>query len=236
LASDPPAVVRAATFNARHGAVGRAGITFRHGGLLATCRSLDADVLALQELDRGSARSLFRDQPTVIARHLGMDVATAPARRTPVGGWQCNAICARGVVGDVAVVELPRRAGHERRVALLATVRTPGLTVSVACTHLQHRGGAAPEQLAFLLHALDERPAPRLLAGDLNLEPPAVEPLLGAHGYTAAPSGPTSPARAPRRRIDWIAATSDLELAHVMVPEPVVSDHRPVVAEMRSTP
>lgn len=221
--------MRVATFNARHGA-GRLGITF-HRRLVETCRALDADVLALQEVDRCVMRSWFRDQPALVASRLGLEHATAPAKRTPVGGRQCNALCARGVVGDVDVVELPGHSGAERRVALLATVFLPGVELSVACTHLQH-GPPAGAQLDAVVDALSRRPRPRLLLGDLNLGPAQVEPRLARAGLHAVDSGPTFPAPEPRRRIDWIARSDDVGVVHAAVVRPLVSDHRAVVADL----
>ncbi|MDZ4827045.1 MAG: endonuclease/exonuclease/phosphatase family protein [Actinomycetota bacterium] len=222
-------IVKVATFNARHGA-GPFGIGLnRH--LVATCRTLDADILALQEVDQRVIRSWFVDQPALIGRRLGQQVATARAKRTPVGGWQCNAICARGPLTEVEIVPLPGGPDDEERVVLLATVNLPGAVLSVACTHLQHRGGA-PAQLTAALDALATRPQPRIIAGDFNLGADVVEPELSRRGYRPAETGPTFPATNPRTRIDWIAVEGDLEIVRTSVPQPLISDHRPVVADV----
>jgi endonuclease/exonuclease/phosphatase family metal-dependent hydrolase len=229
---DDPAdlVFRVATCNPRHGA-GRFGFVSNRK-LALTCRSLDADILALQEVDRFVVRSWFRDQPELIARALAHHHVATVAKPTPVGGTQCNAITSRGQFRDVETVELPRSEGQERRVALLARLTLGGSDITVACTHLQHRGGGGREQLAAVLVALSERPGPRVLAGDFNLEPGDVEPILAARGFTAAPSGPTSPANAPRRRIDYIAVDGGLRIAGSRVHAPLVGDHCPVVADL----
>jgi endonuclease/exonuclease/phosphatase family metal-dependent hydrolase len=223
-------VVRVATFNARHGA-GRFGITSSRL-LVETCRSLDADVLCLQEVDRRVVRSWFQDQVKLVAERLSLRHVVAPAKRTPVGGYQCNALAARGALDDVATVELPRRRGDERRVVVLARALVAGAEVSVACTHLQHRGGAGREQLAAALETLCARPAPHVLAGDFNLGPDEVEPILAARGFRAAGSGPTFPARGPRRRIDYIAAGPGLRIGPARLHAALVSDHLPVVADV----
>jgi endonuclease/exonuclease/phosphatase family metal-dependent hydrolase len=223
-------VLRVATFNPRHGA-GRFGFV-SHRKLVDSCRTLDADILALQEVDRHVVRSWFRDQPALIANRLALRHVTAPAKHTPVGGWQCNALCARGQITDVEVVELPRATGSERRVALLARVVLAGGSVSVACTHLQHRRSNGPEQLAFVLDAIAARPLPRLVMGDFNLGPTIVEPLLAARAFVPAPTGPTAPARAPARRIDWIAADAGLRVVTSRLHQPLVGDHLPVGADL----
>ncbi len=223
-------VLRVATFNARHGARDNGFVS--HRGLVDSCRSLDAEILALQELDRHVIRSWFRDQPAYIARSLGMEHVTAHAKRTPVGGSQCNALCARGRFEDVEVIELPREPDDERRVAIICRVVLAGATVSVACTHLQHGGGKPREQLAAVVETMFRRPTPRIIAGDFNLAEEEVEPILAARGFRAAPSGATFPARTPRRRIDWIAVDSTLEVVGSRLHQPVVGDHCPLVADI----
>ena len=87
-----------------------------------------------------------------------------------------------------------------------------------------------------VLETLCLRPGPRLIAGDFNLTAKDVEPLLTARGFTAAPSGPTSPARAPRRRIDWIAVDAGLAVLGSRLHQPVVGDHCPLVADIAVRP
>lgn len=224
------AVVRVATFNAHHAADD--GV-MRHRALVETCRGLDADVLALQELDRRVFRTWFRDQPRLVARALGMPYITAPAKHLPLGGRQCNALCARGPLHDVEVLDLPQPPGLEPRVAIVARVALPGLDLTVACTHLHHRprSNAAP-QLAKIIDAMANRPGPRVIAGDLNLNATEAVPLLRAGGYTPIESEPTSPRLAPREQIDWIACDEGLTLVHQEVHQPLVSDHLPLVVTL----
>jgi endonuclease/exonuclease/phosphatase family metal-dependent hydrolase len=112
----------------------------------------------------------------------------------------------------------------------------PGLELSVAVTHLQHRPRSnARPQLELVLETLSMRPGPHLLLGDLNLAAGEAVPLLEAAGFTPAPVGFTSPRRAPREQIDWIACR-DLSVVHAEVHEPLVSDHLPVVATLATLP
>jgi endonuclease/exonuclease/phosphatase family metal-dependent hydrolase len=227
-AASGPLVFRVATFNARHAADN--GFFFRHRSLIATCRSLDADVLALQELDRYSPRTCFRNQPGLVARALAMKCIVAPAKHIPIGGRQCNALCARGPIREVQVLQLPQPPGLEPRNAIVARVVLPGLQVTVASTHLHHRPRSnARPQLERIVEALAERPGPRVIAGDLNLGTAEAVPLLRDAGYTPVEVDPTAPRTAPREQIDWIACDSSLRVLHAEVHEPLVSDHLPVV-------
>ncbi len=81
------------------------------------------------------------------------------------------------------------------------------------------------------------RPAgtPALVAGDFNAEPGSASlQTLTASGLHGATDGPaTYPARAPKRRIDFVLATTPLEHLETIVLDSTVSDHRPVVARFR---
>jgi Metal-dependent hydrolase len=229
--------VRLVTFNVKHGWVGDGRIDNRL--LAATCAGFEADVLALQEVDRRATRSGFADQVRLVARATGLSAAFGEAaRRRPLRRYG-NVLLGRGTLADVEVVGLPRPDSGEYRVAVLARLELePGVVsgdgvvaLSVAATHLSFRKAEGPAQLSALVELLDRRPAPRVLLGDLNLAPELVEPVLAAAGYQIAATGPTFPARAPRSRIDYVAVAG-LEVVSAEAPETSLSDHRPVVAEV----
>jgi endonuclease/exonuclease/phosphatase family metal-dependent hydrolase len=213
-------VIRVATFNARH------------ANAAQTCRALDADVLALQELDRHVVRTWFRDQPRELARTLRYEYAFAPAKHLGPGGRQCNALYARNELRDIEIVDLPRPRKLEPRNAIVARASD----VSVACTHLQHRPRAnARPQLDALLTVLLARPGPHVLAGDLNLAAEEALPMLTEAGLTPVEVGPTSPRAAPREQIDWIAFGPGLTLVDARIGDTNMSDHLPVVATLDLT-
>jgi endonuclease/exonuclease/phosphatase family metal-dependent hydrolase len=231
--------MRIVTFNVKHGTVDGGRIDNR---LLAhTCAGLEADILALQEVDRRATRSGFADQVRLVARATGMSAAFGEAaRRGPLRRYG-NALLARGALSDVETLALPRPEGGEFRVAVLAGLTlepgVPGLPrdgdarLSVAATHLSFRRGEGAAQLMALVEALDRRPCPRVLLGDLNLAPDVVEPVLVTAGYHIASTGPTFPVRLPRSRIDYVAVAG-LEIVSAEALETSLSDHRLVVAEV----
>jgi endonuclease/exonuclease/phosphatase family metal-dependent hydrolase len=223
--------LRAATFNIKHG-------TDRDGKvdlprMSAACSSLLADVLAIQEVDRFARRTRYRDEMRVIAKATGLQAVFGEAARRR---WRTygNLLLARGPIRDVEVLKLPRPNAGEQRVAILAQVSVNGSWLSVGATHLSFRAGEGEVQLNTVLDALDRRDGPRLLLGDLNLGPEVVEPAVTAAGYRLAPTGPTFPASSPRTRIDFVAV-SGLEVLAASTPEPGVSDHLPVVAEIQGS-
>ena len=182
---------------------------------------------------------------------IGQSIATGldsafgeAARRRPFRRYG-NALFGRGRLGDVEVIGLPRPSAGEPRVAILATLEPegpkvdgqspPAAPVSVAATHLSFRKGEGPVQLEALLEALGRRPLPRVLLGDLNLGPEAVESALAAAGYVVAPTAATFPVDQPRSRIDFIAVAGLEVVSAEAVPTPL-SDHRLVVAEVGPDP
>jgi len=221
--------LRVATFNIKHGSDRDGNIDLPR--LSAACSRLEADVLAIQEVDRFARRTRYRDEMRVIARATGLQAVFGEAARRR---WRSygNVLLARGPISDVEVIRLPRPGDGEQRVAIIARVDIDGVGLAVGATHLSFRAGEGLPQLAVMLDALGRREGPRLLLGDLNLGPEVVEPAVTAAGYRLAPTGPTFPARGPRTRIDFVAV-SGLEILAASTPEPGVSDHLPVVAEVR---
>jgi endonuclease/exonuclease/phosphatase family metal-dependent hydrolase len=220
--------LRVATFNVKHGDDGCGRIDLRRMG--EACASLTADVLAIQEVDRFAGRTGFRDEMRLIARATGLQAVFGQCVRRR---WRTygNVLLARGPISDVEVIMLPRPAGGEQRVAILAQVDVNGLGLSVVATHLSFRRGEGLPQLEVILDALARRESPRVLLGDLNIGPELVEPAVAAAGYQVAPTGPTFPAAKPRTRIDFVAV-SGLEIVSASTPRPGVSDHLPVIAEV----
>ena len=221
--------MRVATFNIKHGEDGSGRVDLTR--LRGACRTLAADVLAVQEVERFARRTGFRDEMRLIGRATGLQTAFGEAARRK---WRSygNVLAARGPITDVEVVKLPRPSQGEPRVAIVARVTVGGIGLSVGATHLSFRKGEGAVQLAVLLEALAARDGPRLVMGDLNIGPDLALPLLTEAGYSVAPTEATFPAAAPRTRIDFVAAAG-LEIVSASTPVLGTSDHLPVVAELR---
>ncbi|HKY13506.1 MAG TPA: endonuclease/exonuclease/phosphatase family protein [Microthrixaceae bacterium] len=230
-----PATWRVVTWNIRHARRDDGVVDLE--AVVSTLRSLDADLIAVQEVDRGVSRSGGLDQAAILADHLGMRLAFAPAIETG-GGTYGHALLTRREPTQVTVAELPGRPGDERRVALHATVVAPsGEPVSVTALHLQprrrhdRRAAVAVAQLRAALEHAGTRHHRRLLLGDLNLDPPAAAPVLRAAGLQLAATPPTHPRKRPRRGLDMVAVAG-LTPVGVEVPAIGHSDHRPVAVHL----
>jgi endonuclease/exonuclease/phosphatase family metal-dependent hydrolase len=195
---------------------------------------LDVDVLAVQEVDRRVIRSWFADQPALVAQAMDADQHRfAAARRfLLLSGEDGIALCVRGELDCRRVVELPRESRAQRRVAIVAGVAVGEDEATVVATHLHNDAPVATRQLDALLEGTTNEPRPRLLLGDLNLRPNDIAGTLAAAGFTLVDADLTEPAWAPVQRIDHVAFDG-LVAGQSFVPAVAVSDHRPVVVEVR---
>jgi len=218
--------LRLATYNVQHGRTpdGEVDIDL----LARSCAALEADVLGLQEVDVNLRRSHDADTAEAVAAACGMAFVFGEAIAIR-GGRYGNALLVRGVIEDVEIIPIP---DAEPRSAIVARATIEGgATVSVATTHLGLRGAAASE-LPIVFEAMRRRPVPRVVLGDLNLDPHLVEPLATDAGFERVPSEPTWPAKRPRRTIDHMLLDGLRATATVVAPLPV-SDHLALVVEAR---
>jgi endonuclease/exonuclease/phosphatase family metal-dependent hydrolase len=210
---------------------------------------LDADVVALQELDCGRERSRSEDQLALIAERLGMHAYFCPAV-TSGNSKYGHGVLSREPIRLVRRAVLPRggRTWAEPREALWVTVPWLGQEVQLLTTHLGLGSAEQASQVADLLApewlggiGTDK---PVILCGDMNFPPgsPAYRKLsalmrdVQAHapGHTAKR---TFPARWPLRRIDHIFASKHFEVCGVKVLEDdltrIASDHLPLAADLK---
>lgn len=216
--------------------VATCNIRFGEGGLdriIDVLGGLDAEVLALQELDVGVPRTLFRHQPRAIARALGYEFVFVRASRVGLVGRHGIALLTRTAVAEVERIPLPRRGRRSTpRVGMVADIGA----LRVATGHLSIKREEAQPQLEVLGRALTSRRPPWLLLGDLNLRPPDVARVLEPLGLTMTSTHPpTYPAAAPTFAIDHVAAGGGAGVVDgsVAAVESAVSDHRPLVADVR---
>lgn len=240
--------LRIATFNIKHGAKA-AGYIGRAVRVQRACRELDADILALQEVDVHIWRSLFADlaraaqgdtyRNMYFAKAMG---ATLLAGINP-GGRYGNALLVKGELQ--AVQEIPLTGDYKRlsfrgrryetiaepRNAILASVQTKGQRVAVAATHL----GGKPRfvQLEELGQRLAARPEPaKVLLGDFNMPEPRVPGRL-PEGMVMAAGGPyTNPSPRPSRSLDHVAVAG-MEVVSVSARAFSFSDHLARVVEVQ---
>ena len=203
-------------------------------------RRCDPDFVALQEIDVGVARSGRVDQMQALAELTGMHARFAAFMPYQDGEYGI------GVLSRAPILETHRHdlpPGPEPRVALGVRVALEDGTEVVFCS--VHFYATEEERLAqarAVVEAYADEARPMILAGDFNSQPDdPVMRLVRAH-WTEAPKGDdrfTFSATDPTEEIDYVLARPAARFpdAHSRVlDEPVVSDHRPVLAVLRLAP
>jgi len=222
-----PARSRVATWNIR---------AARSASLDAIARELQAmhaDVIALQEVDVGTRRSGFVDEPAVLATALGFHYAFAASIRWDVGDYGL-AVLSRWPLTSIRRHRLDSATAAEPRIVLEATVCASGRPLILFNHHADGRASSREAGFAALRRIVDTYLGRRILVlGDFNARPDAA----GVRGLIDAGLVDLGAARnvnsAKNGRIDYLLA--DRQLAGVTLPARVwptdKSDHNAVLAD-----
>ena len=205
---------------------------------------LDADLIALNEVDRGRLVSGSPDLLATYAAATGMQAVFAGASDEVRG----NALLTRLPVLEVQRTRLPRGRDPMTRSALAVVVELPdGSPLGVVVAQLSdvdRQGDTRLPQaqaIAAIVARLRERGIPTLVAGDLNARPgePELEVLedLGLVRVLAE-TALTFPDRAPRVQIDHVLAPPGFVVERTATLTTGLSDHRfvSVVLSRQDTP
>ncbi|MFP2931425.1 endonuclease/exonuclease/phosphatase family protein [Pyxidicoccus sp. 3LG] len=231
--------LRVMTFNIQSGARGLEGVA-------NVIRASVPDVVALQEVDVGSTRAGGLDQVAELSRLTGLK-HRAHFRTTDLyGGAYGIALLSRFPLEALAQYPLPVPRGAEPRTLAHAVVTVDGREVSVYLTHLIRRpfnGDVRVRQSALVARLLAADTRPKLLLGDLNDDPDSrpirllrrdMRDVVAATGR--AEGTYPMPFLLPTLRIDYVLACDAFTPVASRVLRVGVSDHYPVVADLRLKP
>ena len=235
-------LLRFATFNLKHGAT-ESGYLGNPDAVAQACQDINADILALQEVDRRVWRSSFANLTEVAAEATGMQAVFARTIRLQ-GGSYGNALLIRGDIVEVEILMLRGGRRHvpplgiskrgllpEPRSAVLATANNRGREIAVAATHLAVEKPVALTQLTEVLGKLSCRPGPRVLLGDLNQRVSAFRSVAQAHAMSPVGRVLTNPAETPTKQIDHILVNG-LEVRNTEARLMAISDHRALIVDV----
>lgn len=221
----------------------RAGKDATLDGLAARIAALDADVVALQEVEVGTKNAAGLDQSWELAKRLGMERAFTPTLSRD-GGLYGVALLSKRPIRSIKRIELPGAMGLEPRVVLDAVIDDAGRPLHVLVTHADVLPWAGARHATAIASALKKRLGEGVvLLGDFNLTPDnrELKDLIksGLRDTVAAfdqrPTGPPFPSRS---RIDYVFM--DAPMADRVETAAVVdtdgSDHLPVVVRLREAP
>lgn len=210
--------------------------------ILSVLREVDADIVALQEVDRrfGTREAVIPRQ--ALDEHSPWKPVTprdAPGGMRPASlGWHGNVLLVRREIEVVAAsaVTLPTL---EPRGAICAELMVAGRLVRVAGMHLDLSGLRRRHQVQAVCGHIGafERRAPAVLMGDFN-EWSATGGALRAFGpgYRVLAPGRSFPSRRPVAMLDRIVVTDEWTVESAGVHHSVLSsagsDHLPVWAKL----
>lgn len=238
--------LRVMTYNIHH-AEGTDGI-LDLDRIARVIQAADADVVCLQEVDRHLSRTKRMDMPNLLAKKLGMHFVFGSNYDFDDGHYG-NLTLSRYPITSSENIPLPNPNNKEPRGCLRTDIRFPaddgankGSTVSVFNTHLGLNSEERRQQAAHILSRLPVD-SNVIVAGDLNetTEATGLQLLLDrlSDADTSDLKIRTSPARNPKRRIDYILqkgfGVQSLGLIHSDEIK-VASDHLPLVAELDLNP
>lgn len=202
-----------------------------------------ADLVALQEVDRGVARTQGRDLPAELAQLTGLTALFAN-NYSVQGGEYGNAILTRFPVQRWTHLRFqPVRPG-ETRGLIQAVVDVEGTEVAFLNTHLDHRPGdvdrlASAEEILTAAAVFGKMPL--VLCGDFNdlpgsrLDVRLSESFRDAWRKVGVGDGSTSPTGDLKRRIDYVWLRGPVEATAAEVIPGTASDHAALRVSLRLT-
>jgi endonuclease/exonuclease/phosphatase family metal-dependent hydrolase len=205
--------------------------------VLSVLNELDADIVALQEVDRRFGSRITALDPELIGRETDYQAIRFSPRPQSLG-YHGNVILARKRVSvvDARPMALPHL---EPRGAAVADLELDGRRVRVVGMHLgltRKWRQLQTETVVKELRALEAN-MPTVLMGDLN-EPDLKSGVLRAfeQRHTIAVCGPSFHASMPVFSLDRIIVTSDIAIAEAGVHKSALSreasDHLPIWAKL----
>ncbi len=237
-----PVRIRVLSYNIRHGLGMEGGMDL--DGQARVIRRAAPDLVALQEVDEGTRRSLGIREAGLLGRKTGLHGVFGKAMDFDGGGYG-EGILSRFPLLRVIRHPLPAAKGYEPRALLEVRVRPAGSGPGIVFfgTHLDHLSQAQrvaqAKEINRVAAALGDRPM--ILAGDLNARPGgrAMKEFFKLWTPADRRRRPTFPADKPGRKIDWILfrpARRWRVLEFKVLDEPEASDHRPLLAVLELLP
>ncbi len=205
--------------------------------IAAVIRSADPDIVALQEVDRGTRRTDRRDLAAELAKLCGMDHVFGK-NIDYQGGDYGNALLTRLPVVHAQNHHYRMLREGEQRGLLRVRLRFGKRELRIWNTHIDFRPDdserlANVAEIGGILARMNATPV--LLCGDFNDTPISRTHKALLESFLDAGQGLTYPSNKPRKRIDYVFVRNNswLQILEAKVLTTQASDHLPVVTELR---
>jgi endonuclease/exonuclease/phosphatase family metal-dependent hydrolase len=237
----PPVTLRVMSYNIHHGEGLDGKVDLLR--IAQLIQEQGADIVGLQEVDKGVERTQRRDLPAELAALTGMTCVFSN-NYYHQGGEYCNAVLTKFPVKRWTNLHYKMLRPGEQRGILQLVLDVRGRELVFLNTHIDYRpddserwsNTAEIEELAR--HYAGK---PILMVGDFNDTPESrvcrriAETFEDTWALVGQGEGFTIPAANPRKRIDylWISKDKSLVPLKAWVPHSEASDHLPVMAEFQ---
>jgi endonuclease/exonuclease/phosphatase family metal-dependent hydrolase len=201
-------------------------------------RRLSPDIVALQEVDTNVKRSGSVDEPEVLSKLTGLDHHAFGSFFDYQGGEYGMAILSKYPISNSDNLRLPR--GAEPRTSLVAKIAlSPTDSLTIADVHFYRTEAERLAQAQTLLDQLEKTTGEIVIVGDFNSTPGSAVMNLFQPDWKIPDKGEdhfTFSSDRPVREIDFAMTQKNSKWTILnidVVDEPVASDHRPLVLELR---
>ncbi|MDR3630400.1 MAG: endonuclease/exonuclease/phosphatase family protein [Desulfocapsaceae bacterium] len=199
-------------------------------------RATDPDIIGLVEVDAGSYRSGKCCQAEIIAEQLGYThiveskyANNSIASRVPVLKMQSNALLSKEKILHHCFHYFDE--GIKRLVIQVELEKVVFFIVHLSLKY-RHR----QNQLERLHHLAMNTSKPVIIGGDFNTfwGSRELELFLAATGLHNANTAniPSHPSHSPRRQIDFILCSRNLQVQNFQIPDIRLSDHAPLICDL----
>lgn len=229
--------VKILTYNIHHGNPPSKPGKIDLEAIAEVIKSVDADIVGIQEVDVNVSRSEHVDQAKRLAELTNTNYFFSKGIDLEKGEYGILILTKHKIAGKRRY-DLPMPVKSENRsLAIVDVELANGKTVSLANTHLDLKEANKIAQATFINELGDLYAHPLILVGDLNASPVS-QPIQILEKYFARNSKdnkPTFPNDGPREEIDYILISKHSKFKwkkYKVVDAPYPSDHLPLYAEI----
>ena len=193
------------------------------------------DIVGLVEVDSGSLRSGRKNQVESIASELGhYHVYESKYGEDSLVNWLPVARKQGNAFLTSDVVEAQRFHYFEHGVKKLV-IELELSNLVLFLVHLSLKFRHRHHQMSELYELVKETKKPHIVAGDFNAYwgDQEIQLFLEATRLQSANTGgmPSYPSKAPRRQLDFVLHSREIEITHFEMPQVSYSDHLPLICD-----